>query len=141
MVRNYFLPPIPSLFLTNNPEIGFYINKRGVPVRHSGYIKWEVKATSYAYRNGHVMLISPAFIEIRNITTSRIVQVIEGEDMRLLYAGPYMTKDDPVLIVMRGGKDDKGGVSEKIVEMTETQEIGLMSPTNGTSAIWDEWDM
>lgn len=87
------------------------------------------------------MLISPEFIEIRNTTTSRIVQVIEGQDMRLLYAGPYMSKDDPVLIAMRGGKDDRGGVSEKIVELIETQEIGLVSPTNEAAAIWDEWDM
>lgn len=43
---------------------------------------------------------------------------------------------------MQGGKDDKDGVSDKIVELTETEEISLMTPTTATSSsVWDEWDM
>ena len=122
-------------------EVGCYIDKRGVPARESCYIKWETKAISYATRNGHVLLVSPEFIEIRNITTGRIVQVIEGKDIRLLYSGPYIGKDHPILVAMRGGKDDQDGVSDKIVEMIETEEISLMTPTTEQASAWDEWDM
>uniref|UniRef100_A0A8H7Y279 Rho1 guanine nucleotide exchange factor 1 n=1 Tax=Psilocybe cubensis TaxID=181762 RepID=A0A8H7Y279_PSICU len=124
-------------------EMGCYINKHGVPVRRSGFIKWEIKAVSYAYRNGHILLVSPEFIEIRNAGTGRIVQVIEGQDIRLLYSGPYSTKDDPVLVVMRGKKDDKEGVSERIAELVQTEEISVMTPavTTPSASVWDEWDM
>ncbi|KAF8968138.1 hypothetical protein BDZ97DRAFT_1916355 [Flammula alnicola] len=127
-------------FLVIYDEIGFYIDKRGVPVRRCTYIKWEVKAVSYAHRNAHILLVSPEFIEIRNITTGRIVQVIEGQDIRLLYSGPYVSKEDPVLIAMRGGKDDKDGVSDKIMELIETEEISTMAPIATTTSVWDEWD-
>lgn len=59
---------------------------------------------SYARRNGHVLLFSPEFIEIRN-TTGRIVQVIEGKEIRALYSGPYTKKENPIL-AMRGNKDE-----------------------------------
>ena len=134
------------VFLSNNFHfmyiaLGCYIDKHGVPTRLYGYIKWETKVTSYANRNGHVLLISSEFIEIRNITTGRIVQVIKGEDIRLLYSGPYTTRDDPVLVVMRGKKDDKDGQSEKIVELRETEEISLLTPAPDDLLIWDEWDI
>ncbi|KAF5327789.1 hypothetical protein D9619_004947 [Psilocybe cf. subviscida] len=125
-------------------EIGFYINKHGKPVRKSGYVKWETKADSFAHRNGLMLLISPHFVEVRDINTARIMQVIEGKDIRLMYSGPQMTKEYPVLLVMRGNKDDKDGVSEKIVELTETQEISVSTPTQSnpsSAALWDEWDM
>jgi hypothetical protein len=123
-------------------ELGCYIDKHGVPTRESDYIKWETKAVSYATRNGHILLISSEFIEIRNITTGRIVQVIEGKDMRLLYSEPHTGKEHPILVAMLGGKDDQDGVSDKIVELIETEEISLMTPTaeQGLS-VWDEWDM
>lgn len=138
-----FLSSIFEIYLSSVlSEIGCYIDKRGVPARRCGFIKWEVRAVSYAYRNGHILLVSSEFIEIRNVTTGRIVQVIEGQDIRLLYSGPYMTKDDPVLIAMRGRKDDKEGVSDRIAELIQTEEISVMSPTRTpSSSIWDEWDM
>jgi hypothetical protein len=132
------------LILKWTTEIGFYISKHGKPVRKSGYVKWETKADSFAHRDGLVLLISSRFIEVRDINTARIMQVIEGTDIRLAYSGPYMTKEYPVLLVMRGSKDDKEGVSEKIVELTETQEITATTPTQSnpsSAALWDEWDM
>jgi len=90
---------------------------------------------SYAYRNGHILLISSEFIEVRNITTGRVVQVIEGHDIRLLSSGPHTS--EAVLVAMRGGKQDQVSVSEKIVELNETEEI-VHSPEADT---WGEWDM
>jgi hypothetical protein len=93
---------------------------------------------SYAYRDGHILLISPEFIEIRNVTTGRIVQVIEGVDIRLLSSSPHTSKGDPVLVAMRGGYQDQYSVGEKIVELNETEEI-VHSPEAADR--WVEWDM
>ena len=116
---------------------GCYITQFGAPTRECRYIRWETKAKAYAYRDGHILLISPEFIEIRNVTTGRIVQVIEGEDIRLLSSGPNTGKGDPVLIAMRGGYQDQFSVSEKIVELNETEEI-IRTPEADR---WVEWDM
>jgi len=124
-------------FMVIYDEYGCYITKYGPPSRDYGYVKWETKAVSYAHRNGHILLISPEFIEVRNITTGRIVQVIEGHDIRLVYSSPRASKGDPVLVAMRGGKQDQYSLSEKIVELNETEEI-VRSPEADR---WVEWDM
>ena len=80
-------------------------------------------------------------MEIRQTTTGRLVQVIEGESIRLLYTGPTADADDPILIAMKGGKDDQSGVSDKIAELVETSEINTAHPSTPTPALWDEWDM
>ncbi|KAF8806960.1 hypothetical protein BYT27DRAFT_7101268 [Phlegmacium glaucopus] len=127
----------PQELMVIYDEYGCYINNYGPPSRGCRYVKWETKAVSYTHRNGHILLISPEFIEVRNITTGRIVQVIEGHDIRLLSSGPHTSKSDPVLVAMCGGREDQVSVSEKIVELNETQEI-VHSPQADT---WDGWDM
>ncbi|KAE9407826.1 hypothetical protein BT96DRAFT_914477 [Gymnopus androsaceus JB14] len=128
--------------------IGCYITKHGTPSRSSGYIKWESKIDSFAQRGAHVLLFSSQFIEIRHILTSRVEQVIEGQDIRMMYAGPTPDSRESILVVMRGEEDSKqgSGVGEKIVELQETTEIsastGLRTPTTAMpTAMWDEWDM
>lgn len=118
-------------------EYGCYITKYGPPSRDFRYLKWETKAVSCVHRNGHILLISPEFIEVRNIATGRIVQVIEGHDIRLVSSGPHTSKSDPVLVVMRGGKQDQYSVSEKVVELNETEEIAHSPATDQRG----EWDM
>jgi len=90
----------------------------------------------------HVLLFSPEFIEIRHVSTGRLVQVIDGEYIRLLYTG-LKTGDRTVLVGMKGDKDDKDGQSYKIVDLVETQEI--QTPTTSmnpnSEGIWDMWDM
>lgn len=125
--------------------LGCYVTKHGIPARSSGYIKWETKATSFAQRGRHLFLFSPQFIEIRNTATGLIVQVIEGADIRLLHASS-LYDDDTILVAMRGEKDGKDGMSDKIVELVETSEYAVTTPAQPTpktvtSGIWDEWDM
>ncbi|THV07437.1 hypothetical protein K435DRAFT_710318 [Dendrothele bispora CBS 962.96] len=122
--------------------MGTYITKHGIPTRQSGFIKWEAQAHSYASRGAYLLLFSPQFIEVRHIMTGRLVQVIEGEDIRLLYGGPTPASTDNILVVMRGNRDDENGLSEKIVELMETSEINdYNTPTTANPAMWDEWDM
>ena len=76
--------------------------------------------------------------------TGRLVQVIEGLDIRLLY-GPAMSEPkDNVIIAMRGEIDEEQGVSEKIIQMVETSEISstpsVVDP-GIPSEVWEEWDM
>lgn len=124
-------------------SVGCYITKHGQPSRACKYLRWETQATSFAHRGVHFLLFSSGFIEVRNIITGRLVQVIESDSIRCLYSGPATSSNDTILVGMRGAKDDKDGVSERIVELVETKELGVNHPpvTNGAPGMWDEWDM
>lgn len=145
--------------------MGVYITRHGAPTRNSGFIKWEITATSFAPMNSKVLLLCPSFIEIRDIQSSKLLQVIEGRDIRLLWSPENLGLDEPLLVAMRGSKEEGGqGTSDKIVELVETHEISattgrrrsevpsesLPTPTGrnpsirspaAAPALWDEWDM
>ncbi|KAG6889289.1 hypothetical protein C0992_005705 [Termitomyces sp. T32_za158] len=114
-----------------------FVTRKGKP--SSGkFIKWERKAASFASRNDHVFLFSPQFIEIRNVTSGVILQVIEGANIRLLHMGRLNEKP---LVAMKGNKEDQDGTSEKIVELEETTELSIATPVSASPNAWDEWDM
>lgn len=114
-----------------------YVTRHGVPTRSSGYTRWESKAVSFASRGVHVLLFSQNFIEIRNVLTGLLVQVIEGQDIRLLHSS-----NEAILVAMRGERDDEEGISDKVVDLLETAEVvGPRRPSMPVPAMWDEWDM
>ncbi|KAJ7170691.1 hypothetical protein C8R43DRAFT_1149693 [Mycena crocata] len=118
-------------------SMGCYVTRHGSPSRSSGYMRWESKALSFASRGSHILLFSPNFIEIRNVLTGLLVQVVEGQDIRLLHS-----TDDAILVAMHGERDDEAGISEKIVDLRETTEIKAPeTPSMPVPAMWDEWDM
>jgi hypothetical protein len=119
-------------------EMGCFVDKHGIPTRKCGYVRWESKAESFAHRSRFLLLFSPEFIEVRDVNSARLVQVLEGEDMRLLETVREPT--DPILVAMHGTQDDGYGVSQKVVELLETAEIQPLSAVP-PPAVWEEWDM
>ena len=114
-------------------ELGCYINRQGVPCRSSGYLRWETKATSYAKQGPHILLFSSEFVEIRHAATGRLVQVVEGQDVRCVHAS-----DRAILVAMRGSD----GKTDKLVELIETADLmELKKQDSKSAALWDEWDM
>ncbi|KAF7316832.1 hypothetical protein HMN09_00416400 [Mycena chlorophos] len=116
--------------------MGCYVTRHGVPTRNSGFVRWESKATSFAPRGTHLLLFSPNFIEVRDVHTGLLQQVIEGQDIRLLHSS-----DDTILVAMRGHHNDESGASERIVDLRETTEIAAPRVEMPTPSLWDEWDM
>lgn len=128
------------LNLMSHLGIGCYVTKRGIPSRSSGYIRWETQASGFACRGNHILLVSSQFIEVRNINTGKIVQVIEDVDIRLMYSGCSTSdRDDRVLVAIRGNKKEDS-VAERVVELVETVEYVSHSAVSNMSDIWDEWD-
>jgi RHO1 GDP-GTP exchange protein 1/2 len=109
-----------------------------VPCRSAGYLRWETKATSYARRGPNILLFSSEFIEIRDLATGRLVQVIEGHDIRGVHASEHA-----IFVAMRGdGGRGQEGVADKLVELFETADLReLKKQDSKSSAMWDEWDM
>lgn len=89
-------------------------------------------------------------MEIRHIQSGRIVQVIEGEDIRLLYFG-LLPGEKVTLMALKDGARDVPGSKDKIAELVETQELqksprpslsSTSSPRSDYAAsdIWDMWE-
>lgn len=111
-----------SLKLTHTTVValGCYTSKHGVPQRNYGYIKWETKATSYAHRGPHILLFSASFMEVHEIASARLVQVIEGNDIRLLYSGLLQGEfEDVTLIAMKDDMDHTNS-KERVVALEPT---------------------
>lgn len=141
----FVISPLPN----TTTDLGCYINRKGVPCRSSGYLRWETKATSFALRGEHILLFSSNFIEVRVVCTGRLVQVIEGTDIRLVHKS-----DKTVFVGMKslGGRSGasvsgmNGEETDMLVELIETAELSSLQLQKQTSkaeeaGLWDEWDM
>jgi len=138
IILGAFLTPLMHM----SSDVGCYVNQRGAPQRNCGFLKWETKATSFAHRDNMILLFSPRFIEIRSVSTGRLLQVIEGGDIRLLFSGPVLAPaHDNIILVMRGSRNDAHGVSEKLVELVKTVEIHGVDRERPPSQAWEHWDM
>ncbi|PSS19954.1 hypothetical protein EW026_g3219 [Hermanssonia centrifuga] len=72
--------------------------------------------------------------------TGRLVQVIEGENIRLVH-----TSERAIFVAMKGVQDKGAGwVTDKLVELVETSDLVAQqrtTQTNNAQGLWDEWDM
>ena len=66
------------------------------------------------------------------------MQVIEGQDIRLLNIGP--PDDIPIIMVRSGKKNDSHGQSDELLELLMTSEITTQPGTAVTQEHWAEWD-
>ena len=71
----------------NYLEFGIYVDRYGDPSRPSGLIEWEGTAERAACHPPYVLLFDTRFIEIRQIDTGRLAQVIHGTDLRCIWDG------------------------------------------------------
>ncbi|CAK5273815.1 unnamed protein product [Mycena citricolor] len=74
-------------FLLCYNEFGVYVNKHGDPRRGGQTIEWEGNAEKVAFHSPYILLFDPRFIEIRNIETGRLAQIIPGNNFRCLWDG------------------------------------------------------
>jgi RHO1 GDP-GTP exchange protein 1/2 len=91
------------------------VNQTGNPARTDYYIEWERKATSFARRGPHLLLISPGYIEVRNIDTGKLFRMVEVNELRLLRSG--LTEGRLLVGVVTAGADSDGSRTEKLVEL------------------------
>jgi len=83
-------------------------------------------------------LVSSQFIEVRNINTGQIAQVIEDVDIRLMYSGHSTSDRDDRVLVAIGGDKKADSIAERVVELVETVEYVSHSAVSNVPDIWDE---
>ncbi|KAG9312999.1 CNH-domain-containing protein [Chiua virens] len=77
---------IDNEFLLCYDEFAFYVNRNGWRSRPNFMVHWEGSPTGFAMRYPYVMAFEPTFVEIRHVETGVISQVIQGNNLRLLFA-------------------------------------------------------
>ncbi|KAF7309990.1 Rho guanyl-nucleotide exchange factor [Mycena indigotica] len=77
---------INNEFLLCYDEFAFYVNKTGRRSRKDFMVFWEGTPTGFALHEPYVLAFEPSFVEIRHIETGLMSQVIQGSNLRLLFA-------------------------------------------------------
>jgi len=73
-------------FLLCYDEFAFYVDKKGRRSRKEFMVYWEGMPTGFALQEPYVIAVEPSFVEIRHIETGLMSQVIQGSNLRLLFA-------------------------------------------------------
>ncbi|KAI0280767.1 CNH domain-containing protein [Russula aff. rugulosa BPL654] len=102
-----------NMFVVYN-DLGCLVDQAGQPADSNYYIEWECKATAFARHGPHLLLFSPAYIEVRNIDTGKLVRMIEVNELRLLCSS---LTDWLMPMATVATKDSDGGHTEKLVEL------------------------
>ncbi|KAH9042293.1 CNH-domain-containing protein [Lactarius hengduanensis] len=76
---------IENEFLLCYDEFAFYINRGGRRSRKHFLVSWEGAPTSFAFQYPYVLAFEPTFVEIRNVETGSMSQVIQGNNLRCLF--------------------------------------------------------
>jgi len=73
-------------FLLCYDEFAFFVNKGGERSRKHIMMKWEGCPTGFALHEPYVLAFEPTFVEIRHVQTGQRCQIIQGTNLRLLFA-------------------------------------------------------
>ncbi|KAJ7132313.1 Dbl-like domain-containing protein [Mycena epipterygia] len=140
-------------FLLCYNEFGVYVDRHGDPRRGATTIEWEGNAERVALHSPYILLFDSRFIEVRNIETGRLAQIIPGNDIRCLWdgrgvgssiiqipgpAGEPTVQEAQVHAVMNGvdpmqpGGRPSRAVAQHVFELIPT--IPLFLPEPGLSA-------
>ncbi|EKM51935.1 uncharacterized protein PHACADRAFT_187325 [Phanerochaete carnosa HHB-10118-sp] len=86
-------------FLVCYDEFAFYVNRTGCRSNKHFLVFWEGTPTAFAtaLQYPYILAFDPTFVEIWHVETGRIVQVIQGSNIRCLFTAdtPPSLKIDP----------------------------------------------
>jgi hypothetical protein len=74
-------------FLLCYDEFGLYVDRHGDPSRSVAVVEWEGTAERAAHHPPYVLLFDSRFIEVRDVETGRLAQIIPGNDVRCIWDG------------------------------------------------------
>ncbi|GBE89631.1 Rho1 guanine nucleotide exchange factor 1 [Sparassis crispa] len=77
---------IDNEFLLCYDEFAFYVNKTGWRSRKDFMVYWEGYPTGFALHYPYVLAFEPTFVEIRHVETGSMSQIIQGNNLRCLFA-------------------------------------------------------
>ncbi|OMJ26751.1 Rho1 guanine nucleotide exchange factor 2 [Smittium culicis] len=92
-------------FLLCYSEFGFFVNRNGQRARKQLILRWESIPHSFVFCYPYIIAIDNTFIEIRNIDTGELVQILSyGENLNLLNSSGSLVNNlsDPSSLILIG---------------------------------------
>ncbi|KIY71881.1 CNH-domain-containing protein [Cylindrobasidium torrendii FP15055 ss-10] len=83
-------------FLVCLEECAFYVDKTGGWTRRAFFLQWHTLRTAYALRNPYLIAFSSSGMEIYDIISGQLVQIIHGSNLRTLFAYDQPFPEDAV---------------------------------------------
>jgi len=125
-------------------DFGTWVTKHGFPSRRARFVRWEAPAIDYAFRMPYILLFSAGagFIEVRDVRTGRLVQCIQGTDVRLSMRGPLGPAErSPVLVTMRDVdvRERDFGAAEVLIELLETAPLSTTPSSPPVEQLFQEF--
>ncbi|OJT06723.1 Rho1 guanine nucleotide exchange factor 1 [Trametes pubescens] len=77
---------IENEFLLCYDEFAFYVDKAGWRSRKEFMVYWEGSPSGFALHYPYVLAFEPTFVEIRHVETGAMSQIIQGNNLRCLFA-------------------------------------------------------
>ncbi|KAI9144811.1 CNH domain-containing protein [Paraphysoderma sedebokerense] len=77
---------ISDTFLLCYNEFGFYVNKNGRRVRNDWLVNWECDPIDFACYPPYILAFSSSFVEIRDLTTGKVQQIIPVTNLSCIRA-------------------------------------------------------
>ncbi|CEP16510.1 hypothetical protein [Parasitella parasitica] len=93
-------------------EFAFFVDQRGRFIRSSARIDWEGAPDSFALSYPYVLAFEPDFIEVRNVHTGNLEQIIRGKNIRCTSTNTHNT-------ILQGAMDDPENEGYQIVFQLE----------------------
>ncbi|KAJ6488823.1 CNH domain-containing protein [Mycena sanguinolenta] len=80
-------------FLLCYKKFGLYVNRHGdpSPTRPPRAVEWQETAKQVAFHAPYILLFNSRFIEVRDVHTARLAQIIPGDDMHCIWGGAGVT--------------------------------------------------
>ncbi|TDL23883.1 CNH-domain-containing protein [Rickenella mellea] len=85
-VRPMAIYRIENDFLLCYDDFAFYVNKNGWRARPKFMVHWEGHPRAFALHYPYVLAFEPTFVEVRHVETGSMSQIIQGNNLRCLFA-------------------------------------------------------
>lgn len=94
-----------------------YVDRHGVPLLDRDIVEWECQAERASFRFPYVLLFCPAFVEVRNLITGQLTQIVRvgdtpdsgGGTTRCVWDGRDSTRGPDPDVDSGGGDGGEGG--------------------------------
>lgn len=102
-----------------------YVDRSGEPLRLDSVVEWEGTPQSVAYSSPFILGFDHRFVEIRDASTGRLVQIIRGNDVRHVSAASVVEGSDAsdgIIMVHRQriGQGQKSYDRQVVFELIQT---------------------
>jgi len=122
---------------SHQPEFGMYVDRHGAPLLDREIVEWEGQAERASFRFPYVLLFCSAFVEIRNLITGHLTQIIRvgatgngsGGTIRCLWDGRGGAQNPELDLDFGGGGDGDSDLPTLlgVTDLHTTTEWGAQS--------------